>query len=142
MKIDKDFKEGLEELRHRVENPNKLPSIHLVGNVYKQREIREIQMLTFPPWEIGYQVLPVPDMGGVFVRNIFFKLPGEKIDDLKDDDVDWILLHAKVLIDEGQGPPVIQKINFDCMKISQHFMPLLRVEKNPNIVVPGGTGHA
>ena len=141
MTIDKDFKEGLEELRHRVENPNALPSIHLVGSNYRQRDIRQTQTLKFPPWEIGYQVLQMPDMGGVFVRNIFFKLPGEKIDDLKNDDVDWILLHAKVLMDEGQGPPVIDKINTDCMKISQYFMPLLRMEKNPNILVPGGTGH-
>ena len=140
--INGDFLEGLKELRHRVENPNKLPSIHLVGSVYKQRDIREVQMLKFPPWEIGYQVIPMPDMVGWFVRNIYFKIPGERVDDLKDFDVDWILLHAKVLRDDGQGDLILSKIAPDCMKISQHFMPLLRVEKNPDLVVPGGTGHA
>lgn len=140
--INQDFKEALEELRHRVENPNKIPSIHLVGNVYKQRDIREVQMLKFPPWEIGYQVIALPDTVGWFVRNIYFKIPGERIDELKDHDVDWILIHAKVLMDEGQGPPIVEKIAPDCMKISQHFMPLLLRELKPNLVVPGGVGHA
>jgi hypothetical protein len=139
--INGDFLEGLKELRHRVENPNKLPSIHLVGSVYKQRDIREVQMLKFPPWEIGYQVLQVPDTAGIFVRNIYCKLPGEQMDELKNEDLDWLLIHLKVLIDDGQGDLILSKIAPDCMKISQHFMPLLLKELKPNLVVPGGTGH-
>jgi len=140
--INNDFLEALKEVRHRVENPNKLPSLHLVGNVYKQRDIRQVQTVVFPPWEIGYQVLPMPDTVGLYIRNIYCKIPGERLNDLKDFDIDWLLLHTKVLMDEGQGPPIVEKIAPDCMKISQHFMPLFLKEMTPNVLVPGGTGNA
>lgn len=142
LKIDKDFKGALEELRSRVENPNKIPHIFLAGDVYKQRDIRQIQTVHYDNWEIGYQVLEMPDMVGTYVRNIYFKVKNGVLDDLNDRDIDEILIHTKVLIDEGQSNPMIEEIAPDCMKISQIFMPMFLEEKSPNILVPGGTGHA
>jgi len=148
LQIDQDFKGALEELRFTVENPNKLPSLHIVGNVYKKRDIGKVQVLHYPPWEIGYQVTLALDdrtgvpIEGVYERNIFFKLPNGRLSDLKNKDIDWILIHTKALVDEGQAPMSIEEIAPDCMKISQIFMPMFLEEKTPKLVVPGGTGHA
>jgi len=140
--INTDFLEALKEVRHRVENPGKLPSLVLAGNVYRERDIREVQTVVFPPWEIGYQVLPVPDAVGVYIRNICCKMPKDRIDDLTDRDIDWLLIHTKVLVDDGQSDLMIEKISPSCMKISQYFMPLFLKEMKPNLVVPGGNKDA
>ena len=142
LEIDQDFKGALEELRFTVENPNKIPHIFLAGDAYHQRDIRKIQTLTYGNWEIGYQVLEMPDMVGTYVRNIYFKVRNGFLDDLTDRDIDDILIQTKMLVDEGQNIPIPEKIAPDCMKISQIFMPMFLEEKSPKLVVPGGIGHA
>ena len=139
--IDQDFKGALEELRFKVENPNKMPHIFLAGDVYRQRDIRQIQTLTYGNWEIGYQVLEMPDMVGTYIRNIFFKVRNGLLDDLTDRDIDQVLIHAEVLMDQGQTVPEIEQISPDCMKVSQIFMPMFLKEMNPNLKIPGGKGH-
>lgn len=124
-----------------MENPNKIPHIFLAGDMYRQRDIRKIQTLTYGNWEIGYQVLEMPDMVGTYVRNIYFKVRNGFLDDLTDYDIDDILIQTKILMDEGQSTPQLEKISPDCMKISQIFMPMFLEEKSPKLVVPGGIGH-
>lgn len=142
LQIDQNFKGALEELRATVENPNKMPHIFLAGNTYRQRDIRQIQTLIYGNWEIGYQVLPIPDMVGTYIRNIYFKVRDGLLNDLTDRDIDEVLINSKCLIDEGQEIPMPEKIAPDCMKISQTFMTMFLYERKPGLVVPGGTGHA
>lgn len=132
IKADPDIVAGCQEMRTKVENPNRLPRIRLVKGIYKQVDETEIETLCFPPWEIGYQVLADRLKPGEFIRNIFIKLPNEDITKVSEADMGMILLSTKCLIDEQQGPIELNRIAFDCIKFAQRFQ-IWYLYKDPNL---------
>ncbi len=132
IKADPDIVEGCQEMRTKVENPNRLPRIRLVKGVYRQLEEDALETLICPPWEIGYQVLADKLKPGEFIRSIFIKLPGQDMAEVPEADMAMILLSTKCLIDEQQGPIKTERIAFDCMKFTQRFM-VWYLYKDPNL---------
>ena len=132
IKADPEIVEACKELRFKVENPNRLPRIRLVKGIYKQIDEAAIEMLHFPPWEIGYQVVANLLKSGEFTRNIFLKLPGQDMAEVSKSDMGMILLSTKCLIDDQQGLIKTERIARDCMKFSQRFM-VWFLYKDPNL---------
>lgn len=138
--VPKDLREVLKELRYRVENPNKRPLIALRGGVFRELHPEKVEVLHYPPWEIGYQVVEHPIKDGFFVRNIFLKLPGHNIEKVKGPDRQMMTdAVSQELLEIGMSEVNIERIAVDCLKFSQYFMVMYQKERNPNLVsIAGG----
>lgn len=137
--VPKDLREGLQELRYVVENPNRRPLVALRNGVYRQLNPEKVEVLNYPPWEIGYQVVEHPVKDDFFVRNIFLKLPGHNIEKVKQDDMQMMTdAISSELLDIGMSEVDISRISIDTLKYSQHFMVFYRTERNPNLVTKAG----
>jgi hypothetical protein len=127
---------ALKELRQDVENQG-TGTMKLIGGIYITRDIKEVMMATVKPWEFGYQIKPTIDPG-IFLRNIYIKLPGEKIMDVPQHERDPIMGSVfEAMIDQGNEFPSFELIADDCILVSQHFAVMFQFESNPNIVNPG-----
>lgn len=143
LKPDSDLVEGLKELRYRVENPNKQPSIALRGGeTYKIINPANVQLLNYPPWQVGYKVVEDMLKPGMFTRTIFLKLPNEDIGEVNKEEMGKMVIALSELMDEGQDIPTVDRIARDCMKFTQKFMVWYKVEQKPNIIIPGKVGNA
>ncbi len=137
--VQKDLAEGLKELRHKVENQGK-SKIILVGHTYKTPELNKVEILQYPPWEIGYMVEPVDIDQGFFKRMVFIKLKGDKILDVPEREMEPIMgAVVQELFDIGNEMPEMDLIADDCMRFTQRFAIVFWHEGNPNLIVPGTT---
>lgn len=135
LKPPKELVEGLKELRYVVENPNKRPDIALrQGGIYRLINREQVQTLTWKPWEFGYQVKEDLFRDGFFTRNVFIKLKGSDIGEIPEREMGMITEAVSHLLDVGQGPVIMSRIAFDCIKMSQQFQVFYLKEMKPNLV--------
>jgi len=133
--MDKRAISALEDLRDGVENFNRMPSLALRGGLYRGMDKESIFTTTVDGWIIGYRL---KDLGLKMLREIFVKIPGERLDSIPDEQKNPVISAVfNVFLDFGQGEATIDPIAMDTVKITQTFVPMYLVEKNPNIVVPG-----
>jgi hypothetical protein len=136
--VQSDLAEGLREVREKVENQGK-PKIILVGNSYKSTMLDDVQIVNYPPWEIGYKVEPLDIHQGFFKRTVFIKLKGDKILDVPEREMEPIMgAVTQELFDIGNEMPNMDLIADDCIRFTQRFAIMFWHEGNPNLVVPGG----
>ena len=137
--VQKDLAEGLKELRHKVENQGK-SKIILVGHTYKTPDLNKVEILQYPPWEIGYMVEPVDINQGFFKRTVFIKIKGDKVLDIPEREMEPIMgAVVQELFDIGNEMPEMDLIADDCMRFTQRFAIVFWHEGNPNLIVPGTT---
>lgn len=139
MPSDKRMIERLTDLRQFVENQGAGSSIHLVGDVYRKRELTQVYSAKLDSWEIGYKVEPLDFVNGLFMRTVFIRLKGWRILEVGEDERNAIIgaVH-KTLLDPGADMPTVEPISEECLKITQNFAVMFWHEGNPNLVVPGG----
>lgn len=130
--------EGLRSLRHEVENQGPTAKLALVGGLTRPRELTDINILQFPPWSIGYKVVPVDVSQGKYERTIYVKIPGEKIEDIPVREMEPIMLSIfETMLDSGNSEPDIDYVAFDTMRIRQEFIVMFWKEMSPRVIVPG-----
>lgn len=124
-------------LRNHVETINQSPVITLRGAVFKSREI-DIQTAQLGPWEVGYRVSEVPlAIDGTMQREIWLKVHGATLDEVSDRERAKVVTALfEAFLDQGGGEPTIEPVADDCLKITQQFMVMMWVERNPGLVVP------
>lgn len=136
---DRRLKERLQDLRQHVENLGAGTSLHLVGDIYRKRELTRVYSTKVDSWIIGYRVFPIDLINGFFQRTIFIKLPKERIMEVSEDERNAIAgaIH-QTMLDAGADAPEVEEIAYDCLAIHQRFSVMFWNEGNPNIIVPGG----
>lgn len=123
-KIDAAIKTKLEALRYRVENPNKRSIVILKSGVYKTRDDALIQSIDHDGFVVGYKLYENRQTG-CFVRVVLIKIPGYKINELPNGQIDPILNACfDAFIDKGQSMPGIKNIGPEAIEIKQTFLPL------------------
>lgn len=143
-KLDYDtkLKDALDDLRYRVENSNKQPEIDLkVGGIYRQKKLDEMLVTIYPPWAIGYRVIPKGN-NGTFARQINIKLNGSKLSEVPHDEMEPIMNAIfEAMLDRDAGEVVFcdklpngGRLPPDLMIIEQEFMPMFLIEKKPGLV--------
>ena len=138
---NKELKDALDTLRHRVENPNQFPGVQLIGGVYRSKKPSEMMVLTYPPWAIGYRVIPKGN-NGTFVRQINIKVQNAKLSEVPHDEAEPIMLAIFDSLLDNQAGEVVFCANLpdgrplpdDLMIIEQEFMPMFLMEKKPGLV--------
>ena len=137
--VDHNMAEALKELRQYVENQGAGKS-RLVRGIYQTRPLDEIQTTRVGVWEFGYQVKPTDDLG-LFERNIFIKIPRQKIMDVSAGEREKVMGAVfSVMIDKGNEWPEMTLIAPDCIRIRQQFAIVFWNEFNPGVVTPGKQG--
>jgi hypothetical protein len=131
-----DLTEAYRELRTIVETQGKPPIVLSGMSVYKARELTTVQTMTVNEWVIGYQVKPLDEHQGFYVRKAYAKLTGGHLHELSDDErSDIIMAIAEGALDQGL-PTFAEFINTYTVAISQPFAVVFWHEGNPNIVTP------
>jgi len=97
--------------------------------------IKQIFTTNVDGWEFGYQL---KDLGIHMLRNIYIKSE-QPLEELTKEERDPIIKGVlDVFIDRAVGDVGIEPLGPNSLKISQTFLPSYWVEKNPNLIVPGG----
>lgn len=133
-----DIVEALKGLREMVENINKAPSVILTPfDTYRHRDPKEVQVVRVGEWELGYGVKPVGNpMDGFFVRSVFAKLHGGRLDEINKRERKQIVnALADGVLDPGQYA-MVEFINDHTFCIRQPFAVMFQHERNMNIVTP------
>jgi len=137
--VNHDIAEALKELRQYVENQG-TGKTRLVQGIYQTNPLDEVQTTKVGAWEFGYQVKPTIDPG-LFERNIFIKLRGQKILEVPKREREPVLGAVfDAMIDKGNEWPEMALVTDDCIRIRQHFAIVYWNEFNPGIVTPGKKG--
>lgn len=125
---------GLMDLRMFVDNINRAPDIMMRHGIFQQIDKDTVMTKTIDGWEFGYKL---EDNGVMLKRKIFVKCEqplAEVLDEEKDPVVQAVF---SVFFDTGQGTPEIEIISDFSLMFTQSVMPLLMVERNPNLVSKG-----
>jgi len=129
--------EVLKELRQYVENQGQ-GRTRLINGIYQTRPLDEVRTTKVGSWEFGYQVKPTID-SGIFERNIYLKLAGQKILDVPKREREPVLgAIFEVMIDKGCEWPDMKLIADDCILITQQFSIVFWDVLSPGVVTPGG----
>ena len=139
LNADANLQEACEGLRDHVDNINQAPALALRNGVYRGIDKRAIQTVKVSGVEIGYRL---QDHKTFMRRQIFIKVPGYKIDDLTHAEREKIITAVfNVFLVPGANLPEIAHIAPDCMLLQQDVVPLILVERNPNVrSLAGGFG--
>lgn len=137
-KLDKTAMLKLMDLRMFVDTVNRTPDLALRGGIYREIDKAEVFVQSFDGWEVGYKL---EDHGVFMKRKVFIKCE-QHLDEIPDDQKDPVFNAVmEVFIDRGQSLPEIEPIAPDAVLIQQNFMPLVQVERNPNLVSKGRQVH-
>lgn len=129
------FASACEDLRQMVDNLNNAPDLALRGGVFKKLDPEQVFTVKIHGWEVGYQL---KEFKFHMLRKVFVKAE-QPLNEIPEKEKNPVIQGAmECFIDKGSGEVNIEPIAPDCVMISQAFIPLFRVEKNPNIVVPKG----
>jgi len=131
----KRYRKAFEDLRNFVENINKAPVMAVRNGIFQSLDKDKIYTHKVDEWEVGYGL---KDLGEVMQRMICIKCD-QKLSEVTEKErepvVNGIL---DVFLDRGVGMLDSAQISEYEIRFSQTFQPMFLVEKNPNIVVPGG----
>ena len=151
----------LEDLKVTVENINKVPDIALRGTTFQALDKDQIMTAHLDGFTFGYKI---DDFNTYLRRKVFVTLDQpintttfKKIWNVlkrfatgKDSSWEWslpdvepvMLAVFETFLERGQGIPTIE-VSRDqrCVMLTQDFVPLYLVERNPRVLVPGGTVH-
>lgn len=131
--VDLELVDGLERMRHTVENKG-TPALRLIGSTTKG--LPNIEILTYGAWKIGYKIDPIAI--GHWKRTIYMKLPGERIMDIPVREMNPIKAAINIaLVDQGNDEVQDDFVAYDTIRMTQEFMILYRYEKNLRVIVPG-----
>lgn len=135
--LRKDIHDALVALRHHVENQSAQSSIILSTlDTYKQRELRKVHTTRVGEWEFGYQVKPLDEIEGFFMRTIFAKLRGGKLDEINKRERSQVIdALTSGILDEGTQV-WFEDIDDTTFAIRQPFAVMFWKEGNPNVLVP------
>jgi len=135
--VDHDMAEALKELRQYVENQGQ-GRTRLINGIYQTRPLDEVRTTKVGAWEFGYQVKPTIDPG-VFERNIYLKLAGQKITGIPKREREPVIGAVfEAMIDQGCEWPEMKLIADDCILITQQFSIVFWDALSPGVVTPGG----
>lgn len=132
--------DACEDLRHFVENFNKVPDLAKRGKVFKALDPRMIQVVRVPPWDVGYRLSET--LVGTMVREVFLRNYEIVLDEVDDKEIDSAMLTIfKVFFDQSEDFPEIfdmtnSNLDGKTMMFRQQFMPAFLVERNPRVLVP------
>lgn len=129
---------ALADLRSWVENINKAPALALRGNTFSELDKTLVHSVKYDGFEIGYKM---EDHGVFMRRKVFIRATGYDIAEIPQEQIEPVCnAILDVFIDTGGQVPSIERVSLDCLLLTQDFMPVVWVEKNPNVIVPGSTG--
>ena len=139
LKSDTKLLPILEGLREFVDTINQSPDLALRGGIYRGIEKADVQTVRVDGLEIGYKL---EDHGVFMRRKVFVKAPGYRMEDIPHEEIEpAIVAVMDVFFVQGAGMPSLQQIAPDCMLVQQDVIPMLLVERNPNLVsIAGGFG--
>ena len=129
----------LEDLKVTVENINKVPDIALRGTTFQALDKDQIMTAHLDGITFGYKI---DDHGDHLTRKVFIvcEQPFSELVEKEKDPV--VVACMETFLERGQGIPTIE-VSRDqrCIMLTQDFVPLYLVERNPRVLVPGGTVH-
>lgn len=118
-------------LREFVENINRTPDLALRGGIYQGIDKGAVQTVRWDGWVIGYKL---EDHALHMRRKVFVKTPGYSIGEVAEAEREEIMSAICDAFVDPVSVPEIEQIASDCLLIVQDFIPVLLVEKNPNLV--------
>jgi len=135
--LRKDIHDALVELRAHVENLGSKPSLIVnCFGVKTQRELTAVHTTRVKEWEFGYCVTPLNESQGFYVRTLYVKLHGGKLDEINKDERRQIIdAITSGVLDEGSETH-FEGISDTTFAIRQPFAVMFWNERNPNIVTP------
>lgn len=138
---DERVKIELTALRHFVDNFNATTKIALrAGDTFKQLSQAEVYTTKMNGWEFGYKLEEYPTF---FKRKVYIKCLEGKIAEVPEQERTAVVTSVfEACLDIGQGEVEIHLIEPSCLLITQEFSPIFLEEKNPRVLVPGGSGKA
>ena len=138
---DESIKAELAALRHFVDNFNVKQKIALrSGDTYRQLQEADIFTTMRDGWTFGYQLEEYPTF---FKRKVYIKCMGGRLDEVPESERRTVVVSVfEACLDIAQGEVEIQRIEPDCLLVTQEFSPIFLTEKSPGVVVPGGSGKA
>jgi hypothetical protein len=134
--LRKDVFDALTALRQFVENQGNQVITLSHMDIYRQRELTSIQTTRVGEWTFGYRVMATDADQGFYIRSVFAKLHGGRLDELNKQEREQIIdAVANAVLDKGS------EIRFEAISpiafvIHQPFAVTFLNELNPNIVTP------
>jgi len=126
---------AFEDLRNFVDNINKAPAMAFRNGIYQEIDKDKLYTHRVDSWMVGYGL---KDLGDVMQKMIAIKCD-QKLKEVTEKEREPVINGIlDVFLDRGVGELDCCQINEYEIRFSQTFQPMFLVEKNPNIVTPGG----
>jgi hypothetical protein len=134
--IRKDIENALLALRDHAENVNKTPQLILtVDSTYQYKNLNQIYTTKVQEWEIGYRIRGIDELQGFYMRDVFARVLGGRLDEIGRVDRERVAEGLFSILDK-QSEATIEFIDPSCFCIHQPFAVMHWTEKNANIVTP------
>jgi len=135
LKFDTELMGVLVDLRMFVDMKGTAPEIAYRNGIYQTLDPDTVYTKKVDGWEFGYRLI---DLGNGFYRRRIFVMCEQKLDTVPDEQKEPVVNTVfEVFLDKGAGEVSIEPISEFTVRIEQDFMPMLLIEKNPNLVSKG-----
>lgn len=136
-KRDEKAISAMQDLRHFVENFNKLPALSQRGGTFRMLCPTDIFTVSFDGFVIGYRV---KDCIVCMRRQVFIRTPGYSIGDIPPEQRDPVINAICDVFLDRASPPELVILGPEQVRIDQDFVPFFQIEGNTGIVTPGKLG--
>ena len=133
-KPDKKLVQLLEDLRHTLDNFNKLPKLAFRNGIYQAPDKDTIWTTEYEGISYGYRVVQNPIMDDIFTREVFIKFPAPTKQIPQQDISRALLACFEAFVDPGNEFPSITEESAYTLKMTYQFTLMYLFEKNPNLV--------
>ena len=134
--LRKDIHDALVALRQHAENAGSGKVMLVTTDTYQERQLCKVHTTRVQEWELGYGIKPLLTHHGFYMRSVFLRLHGGRLDEINSREQQQIIDAVCASVMDPGSPATVEFISPVSLVIRQPFAVTFWSEGNPNIVTP------